>query len=79
MSRDLNSLLTRLERAGGDLSEAVGYANRAPEINPVLANLLVNVNIAIGDIRRAVVRVEHGDDQGETIAELRERQRELFE
>lgn len=78
MSKELNSLFVRIERAGGAMSEGVKFAENAPELPPPLVNALVDVNIAIGDARRAAVRIEQGEDADVVTRELREQQRELF-
>lgn len=71
-----DQIITRLERAGGAVSEAVQLANEA---NPPLANLFASVNIAISDCRRAVVRIQNSDDADQVRRDLERTLREAFE
>lgn len=76
--RSIEPIITRLERAGGAVSEAVERAERSCVSAPVV-NKLVSINIALGDARRALVRLEHGDDPDEVSRDLEQLLREAFE
>jgi hypothetical protein len=69
-------VLTRLERAGGALSEAVQLIESQ---DPALANLIVSVNVSLGDLRRALVRLEGGQDPDDVHRDLQRQLRENVE
>jgi hypothetical protein len=60
--RRSDSIIIRLERAGGSLTEASSLLAQAGADAIPLNNALRNVNIMVGDLRRAVVRTQNGDD-----------------
>lgn len=60
--RRSDSVIIRLERAGGALTEASSLLAQAGAEAIPLNNALRNVNIMVGDLRRAVVRTQNGDD-----------------
>jgi hypothetical protein len=74
--RNTDRILTRLERAGGALSEAVQITN---EGSPPLANLMTSINIAVADLRRAVIRIQKGEDVDLVTRETGRTIREAFE
>lgn len=58
----VDRVILRIERAGGDISEAVGLAERQPGISPDLIDRMVKVNVALGDLRSAAVKLSNGED-----------------
>jgi hypothetical protein len=73
MSRQSEAVITRLERAGGDLSEAIERSPTGP-----MRNSITTVNIMIGDLRRAAVRIENGESAEEVCRELDHMWQETF-
>lgn len=67
-------ILSRLEKAGGAVSEAIQMVK-----DPSLANMMTSVNIALSDLRRAVVRLQNGEDAADVRRDLREQLTETFE
>jgi hypothetical protein len=65
MSRQSEAVITRMERAGGALSEAIEREPTGP-----LRNSITTVNMMIGDLRRAAVRIERGESAEEVCHEL---------
>jgi hypothetical protein len=65
MSRQSEAVITRLERAGGELSDAI---QRQP--TGELRNAMTTVNIMIGDLRRAAVSIECGESAEEVCRNL---------
>jgi hypothetical protein len=55
-ARAIDSTIIRLERAGGNMSEAI---ERVP--TSIIRNQMTTVNILIGDLRRAMVRLSNGE------------------
>lgn len=68
--RRSDSILIRLERAGGALTEASTLLAQAGAEAIPLNNALRNVNIMVGDLRRAVVRTQNGDDLADITRDL---------
>jgi hypothetical protein len=65
MSRQSEAVITRLERAGGALTGAI---ERQP--TGELRNAMTTVNVMLGDLRRAAVRIESGESAEEVCHEL---------
>lgn len=77
MSRQVESIIIRLERAGGALSEADKLAYQSGGIPGPLADRIAKVNIAVSDLRRAIVRYEHGEAIGPILNRLDAQMKEV--
>lgn len=59
--RRSDSVIIRLERAGGNLSEASRLVSQAGDGAAELDKAIRAVNILVGDLRRVVVKVQQGE------------------
>lgn len=74
----IDRVVTKIERAGGEISEAVGIAERNPGVDPGLIDRIVKVNVALGDLRAAAVKISLGGDPAEVLAALDEQLLDLI-
>lgn len=73
----IDRIISKLEHAGGNLSEAAQLVNELTI--PHVANLIASVNVSTGDLRRAMVRINNGEDIETVRRELEMQLRENFE
>jgi hypothetical protein len=75
---NIDRVISRLERAGGAVTEAIQIAETI-STHPPFTNRMVSLNIALGDLRRAGVRLSNGEDPDAVMETLNEHLREAFE
>lgn len=73
---NMDRVVSRMERAGGALSEAVDIAEQI-RTSADYVDAIVKVNVALGDLRRAGVRLANGEDEREVMTKLREQLAEV--
>lgn len=74
---NIENVITRLERAGGAMSEASQVAEQV-RADPEFVSQMVLVNIALGDLRSAAVKIANGEDPGAVVERLKGQLRENF-
>lgn len=80
LGRKADRIIIRLERAGGELSEAAQLlAGTGPHADLIkLGKSIRNVNIMVADLRAAIVRLQNGDDFADIMRDLESKWADLW-